>query len=219
MLLRAALLVFLSASAALAGPWPERTSGTFLSLTEDFSDGGTRGTTSIFVESGGNERFTIGLDSELGETDDDWSAYAFVRQPLSSESSRDRVAVSAGVGARQTSGGTEPLIVLGGAWGRDVENGFSGWLSLEGEARYGANSRETELQGGATIALEPLDRIALVNELSITGVPGSGDGTVTELTSSIVSTISDRTRIELGATLDLAGEEPTGIRFGTWLEF
>ena len=219
MLLRAAILVLLSASASSAGPWPEETRGTFLSVTEDFTDGGTRGTTSIFVESGGSERFTIGLDSELGETDDDWSAYAFVRQPLSSRSSRDRVAIAAGVGARQTPDGTEPLIVLGGAWGRDVDNGFSGWLSLEGSAFYGANSRETELQGDATIAVEPLDRIALVSELSIKGVPGSTDGSATELTSSIVSTISDSTRIEFGATLDLSGDEPTGIRFGTWLEF
>lgn len=219
MLLRAALLVILGASAAVAGPWPDAPSGTFLSVTEDFSDGGSRGTTSIFVESGGSERFTIGLDSELGETDDDWRAYAFVRQPLSARSARDRVSISAGIGAQQTAEGTEPLIVLGGAWGRNVEDTFSGWLSLEGEARYAANSGQTELQGGATVAVEPIDRIALVNELSVSGVPGSSNEAETQLTSSIVSTISERTRISLGATLDLSGDEPPGIRFGTLLEF
>ncbi|MDJ1006622.1 MAG: hypothetical protein QNJ13_02265 [Paracoccaceae bacterium] len=219
MLLRAALLFLCAAPAALAGPWPDEPSGTFISVTEDFAEGTGEGTTSIFVESAGSESFTIGIDSVLGETDDDWSALAFIRQPLTPTTARDRLAVSAGFGAQATTEGTEPLVLLGGAWGRDVDGNVGGWLSLEGEARYGPNTGDTELQGDATLAVEPVDRIALVNELSVTGVPGSEIDAETQLTTSIVGSISERARLELGATVDLTGDAPTGIRLGTWLEF
>jgi len=219
MLLRAALLLLLTVGVAQAGPWPEETTGTFISVTEEFDNSDRRGTTSIFVESGSRERFTIGVDSDLGATDEDWSAYAFIRQPLSSPSARDRVAISAGLGAQQTVDGSEPLIVLGGAWGRDVENGVPGWLSLEGSARYGTTSGETKLSGGATVAVKPIDRIALVNEFSVTGVSGSAADPERQLTSSIVGTLTQRARVELGATVDLSGSTGPGIRLGTWLEF
>ena len=219
MLLRTALLLLMTVEAVQAGPWPDRTSGTFISVTEDFDSPDRRGATSIFVESGGSERFTVGVDSELGTSDDDWSAYAFIRQPLSSPGARDRVAFSAGLGAQQTTSGSEPLIVLGGAWGRDVANGIGGWLSLEGSARYGTTSGETELAGGATVAVEPIDRIALVNEFSVTGNAGSATDAERQLTSSIVGRISERARVELGATVDLSGGTAPGLRLGTWLEF
>lgn len=219
MLLRAALLLLVTVGVAHAGPWPAETTGTFISVTEEFDNPDRRGTTSIFVESGGSERFTIGVDSELGSTDEDWSAYAFIRQPLSSPNARDRVAFSAGLGAQQTVNGSEPLIVLGGAWGRDVANGISGWLSLEGSARFGTTSGETELAGGATVAVEPIDRIALVNEFSVTGNTGSATDPERQLTSSVVGRISERARVELGATVDLSGGTAPGLRLGTWLEF
>ena len=219
MLLRAALLLLVTGGVAHAGPWPAETTGTFISVTEEFASPDRRGTTSIFIESGGSARFTVGVDSELGAADDDWSAYAFIRQPLSSPNARDRIAISAGLGAQQTVSGSEPLIVLGGAWGRDVENGIPGWLSLEGSARYGTTSGETELAGGATVAVRPVDRIALVNEFRITGIAGSATDPERQLTSSIVGTISQRTRVELGATVDISGSTAPGIRLGTWLEF
>lgn len=225
MLLRAAfslaliLTLVLPTTVAAAGPWPEQASGTVIAVSEDFTGEGERGSTSIFIESGDRARFSIGLDSDLGQTDDDWSAYAFIRQPLTAPASADRVTVSAGVGAQGTPGGSEPLIVLGGAWGRDVQAGFAGWVSLEGAARYGATSGETELEGGATFGIEPIDRIALVNAFRVTGVAGSATDPQTELTSSIVGTLTDRTRIELGAVVDLSGNAPTGLRLGTWLEF
>jgi len=217
--LRVALLLFLSAPAALAGPWPEPGPGTFIAITEDFALDSERGTTSIFVESSAPRRFSIGLDTRVDEEVDDWSAFAFIRQPLTDVTSPDRVSISAGLGAEQTASGTEPLVVLGGTWGRDVENGVSGWLGLEGEARYRANSGETELLGGATIALEPMERIALVNEFSISGVPGSSEDNTRLLTSSIVGAVSSTARIEFGTTLDLSGEAAPGFRLGTWLEF
>lgn len=216
--LRAALLLLLGTSPALAGPWPED-GGTFLSVTEDFSEMGGPNVTSIFVESSGSESFTIGLDTVRGENSEDWSAFAFIRQPLTSPGTRDRVSVSAGLGAQQTVEGTEPLVVLGGGWDRAMDSGFAGWLSLSGEARYGANTGATELSGEATVAVEPIDRIALVNELSVTGVPGSESDPATQLTTSIVGAISERARVQLGATVDLSGDAPTGFRLGTWLEF
>lgn len=220
MLLRSALLLIASAAAAAANPWPRDTGGTFVAITEDFSQDPASGSTGIFIESGGTDAsVSLGLSSEL-ENDDDWSAFAFVRRPLSPNDARDRFSLSAGFGAQQSDAGpTEPLVILGGAWGRDVAGTMSGWLSLEGEARYQTNTGETELSGGATIAVQPMDRIALVNELSVTGVPGSGGGTAAELTSSIVGSISTGARVQLGATVDLSGDTATGFKLGTWLEF
>ena len=220
MLLRAALLLLLTVGVAHAGPWPEETDGTFISVTEEFDNSDRRGhdldlRRKAAVESASRSA----LIRNSGATDEDWSAYAFIRQPLSSPSARDRVAISAGLGAQQTVSGSEPLIVLGGAWGRDVENGVPGWLSLEGSARYGTTSGETELSGGATVAVKPIDRIALVNEFSVTGISGSAADPERQLTSSIVGTLSQRARVELGATVDLSGSTGPGIRLGTWLEF
>ena len=152
----------------------------------------------------------------------DLAAYAFMPSAsLSSPSASDRVRDTSRRFGRpsRTVDGSEPLIVLGGAWGRDVENGVPGWLSLEGSARYGTTSGETKLSGGATVAVKPIDRIALVNEFSVTGVSGSAADPERQLTSSIVGTLTQRARVELGATVDLSGSTGPGIRLGTWLEF
>ena len=221
MLLRSALLFLLCAASAAANPWPRDTSGTFIAITEDFTDTREAGETALFVESGGgHDGLSIGISSVLDEVDDEWSAFAFVRQPLNAPGARDRVSLSAGFGAQQTEAGpTEPLLILGGAWGRDVEGLMAGWLSLEGEARYATDTGETELQGDATVAVQPLERIALVNEFSLSGVPGSDVDAEAQLTSSIVGSITDQARIQLGATVDLSGDTATGFRLGTWLEF
>ena len=221
MLLRSALVLLLSMAPAFANPWPRDTSGTFISVTEDINNTDTSDETSLFIESGGGrDGFSIGISSVLDDIDDEWTAFAFVRQPLSAPGARDRVSLSAGFGAQQTeSGPTEPLLILGGAWGRDVEGMLAGWLSLEGEARYATDTGETELQGDATVAVRPVDRIALVNEFSLSGVPGSDVSAEAQLTSSIVGNITDRARIQLGATVDLSGDSATGFRLGTWLEF
>lgn len=221
MLLRSALFLLLSAAPVLGNPWPRDTSGTFMALTEDFTDSTSAGETSLFIESGGGrDGFSIGISSVLDEATDEWSAFAFVRQPLTVSNARDRVSLSAGFGAQHTDdGNTEPVVVLGGAWGRDVDGLMSGWLSLEGEARYATDSGETALQGDATVAVEPVDRIALVNEFSLSGVPGSDVDADAQLTSSIVGSITDQARIQLGATVDLSGDSATGFRLGTWLEF
>ena len=214
-------MLLISAPVAGANPWPRDTSGTFIAVTEDFGDGTGEGETSLFVESGGGQDgLSIGISSEVDPAVDEWSAIAFVRQPLTPASSKDRVSLSAGVGAQQTdTGTTEPLLVLGGAWGRDVEGLIAGWLSLEGEARYATDTGETELIGDATVAVSPVDRISLVNEFSLSGVPGSDISADAMLTSSIVGNISDQARIQVGATVDLSGDSPTGFRVGTWLEF
>ncbi|MEL7104917.1 MAG: hypothetical protein AAGM21_03285 [Pseudomonadota bacterium] len=221
MLLRSALILLLSSAPALANPWPRDTSGTFIAITEDFSDTPEAGETSLFIESGGGrDTFSIGVSSVLDEVTNEWSAFAFVRQPLTASGARDRVSLSAGLGAQHTeSGETEPLVILGGAWGRDVEGLLAGWLSLEGEARYATDTGETELQGDATVAVRPMERIALVNEFSLSGVPGSDVDADAQLTSSIVGSITDQARIQLGATVDLSGDTATGFRLGTWLEF
>ena len=221
MLLRSALILLLSVAPALANPWPRDTSGTFIAITEDFSDTDDTGETSLFIESGGGRNgFSIGVSSVLDEVSDEWSAFAFVRQPLTASGARDRVSLSAGFGAQHTDAGeTEPLVILGGAWGRDVEGLMAGWLSLEGQARYATDTGSTELQGDATVAVQPMERIALVNELSLSGVPGSDVDADAQLTSSIVGSITDQARIQLGATVDLSGDAATGFRLGTWLEF
>ncbi|MEL7027063.1 MAG: hypothetical protein AAGO57_07545 [Pseudomonadota bacterium] len=222
MLLRAAILLLLaSTAAAAANPWPRDTEGTFISVTEDFGDLEEDTETRLFIESGaGKTGPSIGVSSVVDSDGDAWTAFAFVRQPLSSSGARDQFALSAGIGAQQTqTGSTEPLVVLGGAWGRGVDGLVNGWLSLEGEARYATDTGETELQGDATIAVSPIDQISLVNELSLTGVPGSDVDADAQLTSSIVGNITDQARIQLGATVDLSGDTATGFRLGTWLEF
>ncbi|MEM9710439.1 MAG: hypothetical protein AAF871_16840 [Pseudomonadota bacterium] len=218
MLLRFFLVALLAAPPAFAGPYPRDTEGTVISITEDIDNEVEDGTTSIFVESG-SELFSVGVDTEIVGEEEDWSAFAFIRRPLTPKSSRDRVSLSAGFGAQQTETGTEPVVVLGGAWGRDVEGAMAGWLSLEGEARYGADSGETALSGDAAVAVSPINGISLVNEVSVSRVAGSDDDTETFLTSSIVGTVSETARVQLGATVDLSGEAATGIRLGTWLEF
>lgn len=221
MLLRSAFFVLLSCGVAVANPWPRDHDGTFVAITEDFDDSDATSSTEIFVEStGADDALSIGLSSDLENASDDWSAFAFVRQPLSAVDARDQFSLSAGVGAQyRETGSTEPLVIIGGAWDRDMAGAFSGWLTLEGQATYLTNSGETEFQGGATVAVEPIDRIALVNELSLTGVPGSGSAAEAELTSSIVGSISSNARVQLGATVDLSGNSATGFRLGTWLEF
>lgn len=221
MLLRSALIFILSVAPALANPWPRDTSGTFIAITEDLTESSDPGETSVFIESGGGrDGFSIGVSSNLDEANDEWSAFAFVRQPLTASGARDQVSLSAGVGAQQTnSGSTEPLVILGGAWGRDVDGVLAGWLSLQGEARYATETGETELQGDATVAIQPMERIALVNEFSLSGVPGSDVDADAQLTSSIVGSITAQARVQLGATVDLSGDTATGFRLGTWLEF
>lgn len=220
MLLRAVLVAFLLAPAAQAGPWPEPTNGTFIRLTEDFAEGSDPSNTQLFVESSGRHSFFLGVDSERSADTEDWSAYAFIRQPLSAETSPDKFAVSAGVGAQQSDGDSEPLVVVGGIWGRDLSgNVTGGWVSLEGDVRYGTTSGQTELTGGAIVAVEPVDRIAFVNEVSVSGVPGSSETAETLLTTSIVGSVSASARVQLGATIDLSGDTATGFRLGTWLEF
>lgn len=221
MLLRAIFSFLLTATVAAANPWPRDTSGTFLSVTEDFRDASDQGETSLYIESGGGQDgLSIGISSRLDSEVDEWTAFAFVRRPITPATSKDRVTLSAGLGAQQTdTGDTEPLVVLGGAWGRNVEGLLAGWLSLEGEARYLTDTGSTELIGDATVAVTPVDRISLVNEFSLSGIPGSDTSADAQLTSSIVGNITDQARIQLGATVDLTGETATGFRVGTWLEF
>ena len=115
MLLRSALILLLSVAPALANPWPRDTSGTFIAITEDFSDTDDTGETSLFIESGGGRSgVSIGVSSVLDEVSDEWSAFAFVRQPLTASGARARVSLSAGFGAQHTDAGeTEPLVIAG----------------------------------------------------------------------------------------------------------
>ncbi len=222
MLFRASLLLLLTASVANANPWARDSDGTFIAITEDFGGSTTAlDRTTVYVESEvGPERLSIGISGTVGEGDDQWNTFAFVRRPLSSASARDQISLLAGLGAQNTdTGPTEPVLILGGAWDRNVDGALNGWLSLEGEARYLTDSGETELQGDAIVGIEPVDRIALVNEFSLSGVAGSQDDPDAQLTSSIVGSISDRARVQLGATMDLSGDTATGFRVGTWLEF
>lgn len=221
MWIRAFLLAVLAASSATANPWLSDQGGTLLNFSEDFNSSGAPDETTIYVESGSaTDRLSIGISSTIDDADDEWDAYAFIRRPLTSPDATGRVSLSAGIGAQQLAGReTEALVIIGGEWGSEVNGALEGWLSIEGEARYATTSRETALQGGATVGVQALERIAVVNELSLSGISGTSDRNETRLTSSIVGSISENARVQLGATMDLSGNTSTGFRLGTWLEF
>lgn len=205
--------------AEAAGPAPQRDRSTFISVATDIPSDGSDGVSTIFLEQGGPDSLRYGFDAGLEETDEDWSAFAFVRQPLSDPGAMAQLSISAGVGAKRLDDSTEPLVVLGGTLDRALGNGPGSFFSLGAEARYGTVSGETDLRGDARLGLSPVDGFALVNQLEVTGTAGSGLDPDSTLTSSVVSRINETARLEIGATFALSGEARPGFRIGTWLEF
>jgi len=211
------------ASAAPAGPWPREDGRAFLSVAvEAPEDGDSRDLYyTLYGEYGATPWLTFGLDAG-SDYYTNAEGYAFGRVPLFGSALAEgshRLAALAGLGARQVAGQRpEALYVLGASWGMGFDGWLGpGWATLDGSARWRADSGTRLLKLDATLGLNRQSGQLWFAQLRYADDTLAPDPTL-ELAPSIAWPLWQGTKLETAAALDMDGG---GVKFklGLWSEF
>ncbi|MFQ6553808.1 hypothetical protein AAD018_015830 [Aestuariibius insulae] len=204
-----------------AGPWPRGKGKAFVSVSSTFSLTGDllkpiQYEPSLYAEYGVTERLTFGLDVFVAGDFDQPTAFVFGRLPILERRIEDPVAVTLGVGFEETPRGQKQLIRAGLAWGRGFERG---WLAVDSFATIGLDGGDLDLKLDATWGRNFGKRWTTALQLQ-TGQTGRREDPFAKLAPSIILSIHDKARVELGIVHHLTDEDvTTAVKLGSWLEF
>lgn len=208
---------------ASAGPWAREKGATFLSLSYsmttpmDAPGDDLQRFGALYLERGLGRRLTFGLDAGM-DGGEDYSAILFLRRELATDAEHSKFAYQGGIGAVSADAGNEILLQGGASWGRGVETRFGpGWVVLDVSAQYNIAQKNVITKADLTLGLKPVKRTKLMMQLQVGSYPGSDP--YLRLAPSVARQISERLHVELGAQIGVIGDDRTGLKLGTWLEF
>ncbi|WP_096784761.1 hypothetical protein [Rhodobacter sp. CZR27] len=218
---------------AHAGPWAREDGAVFLTLSQQ-GDAAGESWTGLWAEYGLTPRITLGIDAGVSGRGDGkfilWGQKAWVR-------GEHRFAASAGIGASFIGEEVMPLAQLGGGWGRGLSTRFgAGWVAAEARAIVTArnvtftqqlNSQalatyvymlpETSAKAELTLGLRPRDRLMLISQVQLE--QGRDTGLDMRLANSVVYSLRDPAKLEVGLITPISGEAEPAVKLGLWLEF
>jgi hypothetical protein len=230
------LLVCLTTTGALAGPWPRDKGETFLSFAIEYSESRDYG--GLYAEHGLTEDLTLGLD--LGTTSSDAKkAIAFARWPIGPTSAPLRMSVQLGIGYAERwrtppfklvikGGGPlpplpgpqpkmRPVVQTGFSVGRGLDLlGHNGWVTLDTRAEIDEDLA-SHYAADATLGLRGRKGHMVILQLQ-TGATDSGD-TWAKLAPSYVLDLSGSQHLEMGFVAGLTGNNDVAARLGLWQRF
>ncbi|HEU0220604.1 MAG TPA: hypothetical protein VFR34_00125 [Paracoccaceae bacterium] len=225
----AVLYCILAAPGAMAGAWPREGGTAFLSLSGLFSasstdilapDLGLTSYSTAFAEYGLTDMWTIGADIAYGQGSDEalYTGLVFLRRPFW-RGERDIFAAELGLGAQaETDDAPQARLRPGLSWGRGYEIAWGqGWMGIESSLEWRLPSNELVVKADATLGLRPSENWMLIGQLQTGHYPGSG--LIVKFAPSIVRQIGERSHLQLGLSLGLAGDEGVGVKVATWFSF
>lgn len=213
--------LLLIASGGTAGPWLRDEGGVFLSFGANvaLTESARRPVywdPTLYLEYGVGERSTVGLDIYVANGDAEQTGSVFLRFPLRPAETGMPVAGTLTYGLRHDRArqSYDQVARAGLSVGRGLEGG---WLSADLTAIYAVEAERFEGKLDLTWGVDLTDRWTGVLQMQ-TGIGTAGDF-YAKAAPSVLFRVTDRVRIELGVVQALTGDEGTGLRLSTWLEF
>lgn len=203
-----------------AGAWPRDTGDLFIAAGGNFllSPGAELPVyydPTVYAEYGLSDRLTLGLDLYTADRGRIASAFGFARVPVGSISGPLRSAVSLGYGYRlNPDTSTEALLRLGLSLGRGLDHG---WLAADTSATYGTRDTTWRPKADFTWGRAWSDRWTTTLQLQ-TG-QGYFDDNYAKVSPTVIFTLRDSIRINLGAVKALTGDGGGALKLETWLTF
>lgn len=169
----------------------------------------------VYAEYGLTDRVTLGLDLYTADKGRIASAFAFAAVPVGSITQANRAMISLGYGYRlNPDTTTEALMRLGVSFGRGMDRG---WLAADVSATIGTIDTTWRPKADFTWGRNWSDRWTTTMQLQ-TGV-GFFDDTYAKVSPTVIYSVSDRFKINLGAVKALTGDGGSALKLETWLTF
>ena len=214
------ILFWSLAPPAVAGAWPRDVGTLFIAAGGNFllSDGAELPVyydPTIYAEFGVTPRLTLGLDIYTADKGRVAAGFAFASVPLGDLTARTRAAASIGYGYRLNDDtSTEALMRLGLSLGRGLDDG---WLALDASATFGTRDTVWRPKVDATWGHNWSDRWTTTFQFQ--GGQGIYGDYYLKASPTIILTVSDRIKINLGAVKAFTGDEGGALKLETWLTF
>ncbi len=163
----------------------------------------------FYFEYGLNHRLTVGLDLGRSVSGKD-KTILFFKLPV--RNAEDGPKISAHLGFGQVAGDTviRPGLSLG--WG--LKNG---WISIDAFSEFGVTHGKSDSKVDITWGRKYPNDHKLILQLQ-TGDPAT-DPPFARLAPSYVFPLSDRLKLETGASWGLFGDDSLGLKVGVWASF
>lgn len=204
---------------ALAGAWPRAQGEVFLSFSathytkpEEFD--GTAA--ALYLEYGGTEQLTFGLDATLARGGGTDEAFVFLRRAIGGDGPH-RFALTLALGQEAPDGGEDALLArVGGHWGHGLARG---WLAADGYATWNMYGGSPDLKADFTWGHRATDRLSLVGQIQ-TGEAADGEF-YANFAPSLVWALSEEktTWVEFGVVQGIDGSDDQGVLLGLWRKF
>ncbi|QQA42218.1 hypothetical protein [Pelagovum pacificum] len=218
----ALVILFLTfATSANAGPWLREKGAVFLSFGANvaISDSAVRPVhwdPTVFLEYGLTERLTVGFDLYIANGDEEQTAGVFARYPLREGDLTWPVSATVGYGLRhdRTEATLEEILRFGVSTGRGLPRG---WVAIDAAAIQPLVEAPLEAKLDVTWGREVAPRMTTILQLQ-TGIGTAGDF-YAKAAPSVLLSVNERLRFEVGAVQALTGDLGTGLRIAAWLDF
>ncbi|RYH02166.1 hypothetical protein EU805_09910 [Salipiger sp. IMCC34102] len=215
-----AILLILAATMLRAGAWPREEGDLFIAAGGNFllSEGArlpVHYDPTLYAEYGFSPRLTLGTDLHTADAGRIFSTFVFAMTPFGDPEADLRRMAGFGLGYRQNNDGTEealirPALSLGQSTG-------SGWLAFDGTVTYGTEVRTWRPKADFTWGHNWTDRITTTFQIQ-TGTGFTGDH-YAKISPTVIWTVNDRVKLNLGAVQALTGDRGSALKFETWLNF
>ncbi len=213
-------LLVLFAPQVQAGAWSREKGTLFIAADGNFllSEGAELPVyydPTVYAEYGLSDRVTLGLDLYTANKGRIASAFGFIGVPVGSIETRSRATISLGYGYRlNPDTSTEGLIRLGLSMGRGLDKG---WLAADTSATFGTLDATWRPKADFTWGTVWSNRWTATLQLQ-TG-QGFFNDNYAKISPTIIFSIKDSFKINLGAVKALSGDGGGAIKFETWLTF
>lgn len=214
------VLLSLTATALKAGAWPREEGQLFIAAGGNFllSEGAELPVyydPTLYAEYGLRPWLTLGTDLYTADKGRISSTFVFAMTPIGDPERDLRRMAGIGFGYRFNNDGSEealirPALSLGQATA-------SGWLAFDGSATYGTTVTKWRPKGDFTWGHHWTDRITTTFQVQ-TGTGFTGDH-YAKISPTVIWTLNDRIKVNLGAVQALTGDRGSALKFETWLTF
>ncbi|WP_157057470.1 hypothetical protein [Loktanella sp. 3ANDIMAR09] len=207
-------------SAAHAGPWPREEGHTFIAAGGNFllSDGAelpVHYDPTLYVEYGLRPDLTVGLDFYSADKGRIYSAFSFAAIPANSPDADLKSMLSFGIGYRRNADDSEELLTrIGLSLGQSTPNG---WLAFDGNITYDAIDQAFRPKADFTWGRSWSDR--WTTTLQVQTGQGFSDDHYAKVSPTLIYTINERYRVNLGSVHALTGDRGSALKIETWLQF
>lgn len=225
-ILRAVLLIFLTAGQVAAGAWARGDGNTFASLSYTLSEDpqalGTAGFDpagylSLYVEHGVTDRLTFGLEAGLADSDD-YKAFLYLARSIGRADATHRFAFRTGVGHIRAGGQEEFATLAGLSWGRGFTTGLGdGWAAVDSVMHYRVGTGDMVFKTDVTLGLKPREGLQTFVQIQTGQYPDSDP--YLRVVPSVAYEFSPGRHVEVGVPVGVYGDDTVGLKIGAWLKF